>query len=176
MRSSSFCLVLLLFAAACSQKKNEQADDTKGKALLSTSYENLEGWVPENASLTKEKAHTGNYSVKVDPAIEFGLTYVNKLGRLSPTRSNKLRLKAWYMLTKPGKASLVFQIVNPDNTSTNAFYEKISLEKVGDWTEVSQVLTLPPVIDPASEVRVYLWRDEATGASYLDDVELTVEP
>ncbi|TGE26498.1 hypothetical protein [Hymenobacter metallicola] len=176
MRSFRLYFLLLVVATACSQKKTEEADSAKSSVLFSSSFEGLEGWLPENPSLTQEKAHTGKYSVKVDSNIEYGVTYINKLGRLSPTRINKFHLKAWTFLTKPGNAALVFQIMNPDQSGTNAFYEKIDLEKVDAWTLVEKDLTLPAVVDPNSQVRVYLWRANATGPVYLDDIELTVAP
>lgn len=175
MRTSQLWLLLFVLASACSQQKTDKAGDTKSPVLFASSFENLEGWVPENPSLTKEKAKTGQYSVKVDQNTEYGLTYINKLGRLSPTRVNKFRLKASYFLTKPGNAALVVQIVKPDESNTNAFYEKVDLDKVEAWTSVDKVMTLPGVIDPASQVKVYLWRASATGPAYLDDIELSVE-
>lgn len=176
MRYSFLWSVLWLSVAACSQDKTAAADTKASQVLLASDFENLEGWVPENASLTTEKAHSGTYSIKVGPANEFSLTYISKLGRLSTTRLNKVRLKGWYFLTKPGPAYMVVQVVNPDANGTNAFYEKVTLDKVGAWTEVEQALTLPPALDPASQVRLYLWRSTATDAAYLDDVQLITEP
>jgi hypothetical protein len=175
MRRFFLWAALVVVAASCSHDSKQAAPGKEANLLLSSSFEGLDGWVGETASLTSEKAHTGQYSIKVDPAIEYSLPFVKQLGRLSATRVSKVRLTAWSLLTSSGKATLVFQISRPVQ-GDNVFYEKIDLNKVGEWTKVSHVLTLPPVIDPASQVRIYLWRNEATGPVYLDDIALTVEP
>ncbi|UOQ54279.1 carbohydrate binding domain-containing protein [Hymenobacter cellulosivorans] len=175
MRHSYF-LLLLLLTAACSKKS---ADDTGGQetqVLVRNGFEDLEGWVPNNPSLTKENPHSGQYSVKVDPAIEYSLTYINPIGHLSPTRINKIRLKAWTYQAKPGKAAVVVQINSPEPNGPSVFYQKFDLSEVSKWTELSQVLTMPAVLDPASQIRIYLWRFEAGGPAYMDDIELSVEP
>jgi hypothetical protein len=171
-------IALALLMTACSSDANETKekipDVAADRVLFTTSFEDFEGWVAENPSLNKEKAHTGHYSIKVDQNIEFSQTYTNQLARLSPKRFNKVRITAWGYLTAPGAAALVFQITRADQTSV--FYEKIDINKVNSWEQVSKVLTLPTVLDPMDQVRIYLWRASATAPAYLDDVKLSVEP
>lgn len=175
MRQLAFWTATLLLITACSRESNDKtAASNANQVLFTTSFENLEGWIADNPSLTQERAHTGNYSIKIDPSQEFSMTYTNQLYRLSPKRFNKVRLTAWGFLTAPGAAALVFQIVRPDQT--NAFYEKVDISQVNSWEQVSKVLTMPPVLDPADQVRIYLWRGTATAPAYLDDLQLSVEP
>ncbi|QIL76366.1 MULTISPECIES: carbohydrate binding domain-containing protein [Hymenobacter] len=175
MRHLAIGLALVLLTTACSQNGSEKNPaGAAGRVLVSTSFEELEGWIPENPSLTQEKAHTGRYSVKIDPGTEFSLTYINQLYRLSPKRFDKVRLTAWGQLTAPGSAAVVFQITHADQTT--AFYEKIDITEVNSWGRIDKVLTMPPVLDPADQVKIYLWRATATAPAYLDDLTLSVEP
>lgn len=175
MRYLAIVLAVGLLATACSQRANEKKSAaTAGRVLIDTSFEELEGWLSETPSLTRERAHTGHYSVKVDPSTEFSLTYINQLYRLSPKRFDKVRLTAWGQLTAPGAAAIVFQITRADQTTV--FYEKIDVKEVNDWGRIDKVLTMPAVLDPADQVKIYLWRATATAPAYLDDLTLTVEP
>lgn len=165
----------LVTSTACSHQTTEKTPESAPDRLLfATSFEDLEGWVAESPSLTTELARTGQYSIKVDQGTEFSLTYKNQLTRLSPKRFNKVRLTAWGRLTAPGAAALVFQITRDDQTTI--FYEKVDIQQVDSWEQVSTVLVLPPVLDPQDQVRIYLWRASATAPAYVDDVRLSVEP
>ncbi|PJJ48480.1 carbohydrate binding domain-containing protein [Hymenobacter chitinivorans] len=176
MRCFYFLFVPLFLTAACSKKSSDETAGQQSQVLVRNGFEDLDGWVPNNPSLTKEKPHAGQYSVKVDQNIEYGLTYINQIGRLSPTRINKIRLTAWAYQEKPGKAAVVVQINSPVPNAPGVFYQKIDITEVGKWTKLSQVLTMPAVVDPASEIRIYLWRHEAGGPVYMDDLELSVTP
>ncbi|SMB93516.1 Carbohydrate-binding CenC domain protein [Hymenobacter roseosalivarius DSM 11622] len=175
MRHLAIGLALVLLTTACSQNAGEKNSAAgTGRVLVDTSFEDLEGWIPENPSLTQEKAHTGRYSIKIDPGTEFSLTYINQLYRLSPKRFNTVRLTAWGQLTAPGAAAVVFQITRADQTT--AFYEKIDIKEVNEWGQINKVLTMPAVLNPADQVKIYLWRATATAPAYLDDLTLSVEP
>lgn len=168
-------VIIIMGSAACSHDTSEHAPtNTPGRVLFTTSFENLEGWISETPSLTKDKAHTGHYSIKVDQATEFSVTYLNQLGRLSPKRFNKVRLTGWGFLTAPGAAALVFQITRADQSTV--FYDKIDITQVNSWQQVGKVVTLPTVLDPMNRIRIYLWRASATAPAYLDDVKLSIEP
>jgi hypothetical protein len=175
MRHWAVGAVISVSLVACSHKKTKSPPpNAPGRVLFATSFENLEGWVTETPSLTNEKAHTGQYAIKVDQATEFSLTYLNKLVRLSPQRFDKVRLTGWGFLTAPGAASVVFQITGPDQSTV--FYDKIDITEVDAWQRVSKVMTLPAVLNPTDQVRIYLWRAEAKAPVYLDDVKLSIEP
>lgn len=175
MRHLAIGLALTLLTTACSRSTSEKnSAGTASRILIDTSFEDLEGWIPESSSLTQEKAHTGRYSIKVDPGTEFSLTYTNQLYRLSPKRFDKVRLTAWGQLTATGAAAVVIQITHADQTT--AFYEKIDIKEVNDWGQINKVLTMPAVLDPADQVKIYLWRATATAPAYLDDLTLTIEP
>lgn len=175
MRYWAVAVIISLGAVACSPNKTKSPPpNAPGRVLFATSFEDLEGWVTENPSLTKEKAHTGQYSIKVDQATEFSLTYLNRLARLSPQRFNKVRLTGWGLITAPGAASLVFQITRADQSTV--FYDKIDITQANSWQQLSKVMSLPAVLDPMDQVRIYLWRAEAKTPVYLDDVKLSIEP
>lgn len=176
MRHSAIGVVLaLVSSSACSHQTTEKTPIiAPDRVLFTTSFEDLDGWVAESPSLTKELARTGQYSIKVDQNTEFSLTYKNQLTRLSPKRFNKVRLTAWSRLTAPGAAALVFEITRDNQTTV--FYEKVDIQQDDSWKQISSVLTLPPVLDPMDQVRIYLWRASATAPAYLDDMQLSVEP
>lgn len=177
MRHLASVVALLFFLTACSRDTSRKVPvpaPATNRVLVTTSFEEMDGWVAETPSLTLERARTGRYAIKVDQNTEFSLTYLNQLARLSPKRFDKVRLTAWGYLTAPGSASLVFQITRADQTT--AFYEKIDISRVNTWEQVSKVLTLPAVLDPTDQVKVYLWRAAATAPVYLDDLTLSVEP
>lgn len=177
MRHLACVVAFLWLMTACSRDARREVPvpaPAASRVLAATSFEEMDGWVAPTPSLTTEKARTGQYAIKVDQNMAFSLTYTNQLVRLSPRRFDKVRLTAWGYLTEPGAAALVFQIVRADQTT--AFYERIAISKVGSWEQVSKVITLPPVLNPLDQVKIYLWRTDATSPVYLDDVTLSVEP
>jgi hypothetical protein len=177
MRHLACVVAFFSLMTACSRDTRREVPVSApvvGRVLTATSFEEMDGWVTPTPSLTTEKARTGQYALKVDQNTEFSLTYTNPLTHLSPRRFDQVRLTAWGYLTEPGPAALVFQITRPDQTT--AFYEKIDISQVGAWAQISKVLTLPPVLDPADQVKVYLWRATATAPAYLDDLTISVEP
>ncbi len=166
-----------MLATACS--RGDAKSEADPNQLFATGFENLEGWVIPNPSLTREKAHSGLYSVKTDPNIEYSLTYNNELGRLSPQRLNKFRLTAWVFNDKAEPAQLVLQITRSAEDNSNVLYEKIDLSqavKAGEWTEVSKEITLPAEAAANNPIKIYLWRSGSTLPTYLDDLALTVVP
>ncbi|MEJ7661966.1 MAG: hypothetical protein WKG07_21540 [Hymenobacter sp.] len=77
------------------------SDATKPANLLaSNDFESLDGWLGGEVgpSLTREQAHSGVYSVKVDPKVDYSMGYSNPLGRLSSSQVTKLKLHGWVFL------------------------------------------------------------------------------
>jgi hypothetical protein len=147
---------------------------------MASNFESLAGWAPETPSLTREKAHSGKYALKVDKDIEYSLTYRNQLGNLSPVKLQKLRLTAYaYVTTPQNPAKLTVQIVKSAQDGTSTFMHVIEFSKevksANEWTKISQVITLPEDVTAVNELRVYLWRAGAAEPVYVDDVELSIE-
>lgn len=151
--------------------------------LVSNDFETLAGWLPEpqNATLTREKAHSGRYALKVDGTHEYSLGFNALLGQLHETRITKIKVSAWVFVTAAdAKAALVTAISTPGAPSDKPLlWESLDLsqsKEVGKWLEVSKVITLPANTAPTNALVLYLWRTSGGQPVYLDDLKVTVEP
>lgn len=160
---------LLVAASGCSTKTEKPENE-----LTHNDFESLDGWGVDNPSLTREKAHSGQYAIKIQRGIDFGLTYSNLLGKISPTRINKIKVSAWVYTTKPTGASLTVELKDGVN-----FNQGMSLgtkvKKAGEWTEVSQVFDLPANSAPTNRIKIYMWGTSGDEVVYLDDLQVTRE-
>lgn len=158
--------------------------DTKNDPtlLVNSDFETLAGWLPEglDATLTREKAHSGNYAIKVDATHEYSLGYRALLGRLHNTRIKKIKVSAWAFVSPGGTASLITTVGNPMvPTDKPLLWEALELGKgntFGKWVEVSKVLTIPETAAATSILGMYLWRTSGDQPIYLDDLRVTLEP
>lgn len=174
----SFVALITVGLAGCGSA------DTKNdpNLLVSTDFETLSGWLPEaqDATLTREKAHSGTYAIKVDAAHEYSLGYHAQLGRLHDTRIKKIKVSAWAFVPAGGSASLVTTVGNPVAPNDKPLlWEAIELGKsnaFGKWVEVSKVLTIPETAAATSTLGLYLWRTGGSQTVYLDDLRVTLEP
>ncbi len=151
--------------------------------LVEANFDSLAGWIPEtqSASLSRAKAHSGQYSLLVDGAHEFSFGYRMPLGQLHDTRVQKIKVSAWAFLpSADAQASLVVTISNPDPAIEKPLlWEGISLgatAKPGTWSEVSKEITLPANVLPTSALGFYLWRTGGSQPVYLDDVRVSLVP
>lgn len=171
-------LILSTLTAACSPVDADQADS---RVLLRADFESLAGWGgPEAPSLTRERAHSGQYSIKTDKDLEYSLTYLSPLGRLRMQPAAKIKVSAWVFASQPGSAQLTVQLTRSVEDNTVIFSEFINLgeavKKQFQWTPVSQVFTLPADVSAANQLRIYVWRTSAPEPVYLDDLVVTNEP
>jgi hypothetical protein len=151
--------------------------------LASNDFEHLDGWLGSDASpsLTREKAHSGLYSVKVDPAIDYSMGYNNQLGRISDTRIRKIKLRGWVFLpSSRTPVSLVTEIKKP-NEAKGIFYDSFDLAKAvrpngyNHWVEIENTINVPETATYDSRILVYLWRGNSSLPAYLDDIQLIKE-
>lgn len=144
---------------------------------MSNDFDHLDGWVGDVPSLTRDKAHSGTYSVVVKPGIEYSLGYNNLLGRLSSTRPDKLRVSAWVMRTgDQNAAKLIVEIKDPA-TGARALWDGIDLgkevPKLNTWQHIEHVITVPPTVASTSRIMVYMWGVGAGQPTYLDDLTIS---
>ena len=165
---------LLLAASACSSRSSKPENE-----LLSNDFESLTGWDTENPSLTREKAHSGQYSIKIQQGIDYSLTYRNILGKMASSRIDKIRIKGFVYLTKPTQASLAVQLMQSPTDGTSVFNQAIKLQdkvkNVGEWTEINEVVDLPASAAPGNELRLYTWGATNDEVVYLDDLQVLKE-
>ncbi|QNH62119.1 hypothetical protein [Hymenobacter sediminicola] len=169
--------LLAVGMVSCGEKKAE----IPANQLAGNDFESIDGWMGDNtpASLTKEKAHSGRYSIKVDPAVEYSMGYSNLLGKLSASKLRKLKVHGWVNLPN-GKteAVLVTQITDPANPAAKPIvWEGLKLtdqvKAFNKWVEVEKEIILPDNVTYANKISVYLWRTGAPEPAFLDD--LTIE-
>ena len=165
-----FLLLLVIpFLAGCGSAGES------GRALAVNNFEGMDGWTSVDY-LTKERAHSGQFAARVDGSIEYAANYSNSLGRLSAEPISKLDITAWvYRTDRTSMASLIVEAKDPA-TQQNLLYKGIELaplaKNLNEWTRVQHRLELPPTVNPATVLKIYLWR---TGQApvYLDDFEIS---
>ncbi|GGG44366.1 hypothetical protein [Hymenobacter glacieicola] len=169
--------LLVLSLAGCGEKTSPKSHDT----LISNDFESLEGWVNDlnTTSLTREKAHSGQYSLKVDGTTEYGRTYTNQLGKMHDTRPKKLKINAWVFVSgAQAGAKLVTVITDPAPDAKPAVWDGLDVvaavkSQYGKWVEISNELTVPESVTPTNKFQMYLWRTGGAAPVYLDDLTVT---
>lgn len=169
-----------LFALALCSCGGQPAGKPAG-LLAENDFESLDGWASGviNPSLNKEKAHSGVYSVKVNPGIDYSLGYNNQLGKVSATRIHKLRVHAWVNVPNDKATTLVVTEVKNPGQDKSIMWDGIDMIQEGKskgfnkWIEVDKTLTLPESINYNSQLLFYLWRGGSTQPTYMDDVQLS---
>jgi len=178
MRFPAF-LVLIGCLSACHSNSNSANRGSEDPAVLtSADFEQSIGWGDADPnSLTTEKAHSGKWSVRVKPDVPYGYTYARTLGDMSSTPLTRLVLEGQVLRVAAGStAKLVVQVNTSPTDDTKVFYTAFPVEqtvtKFGEWTPVSVPIALPTSAAGTNKIKVYLWNDQATAATYLDDVVL----
>ena len=168
----------LLLAAGCGGSGSSAVDYTDPNLIAASDFESVIGWLPDPGTLTKEQAHSGRYSIKVDPAHEFGMGFGLPLGKATIRKPRKIRLAAWgFMVDDKSAARLGLQIMDPA-TGKEIFGDGInyneSIKNYGKWVEISKDVTIPETAASTHELRVFLWRSGATTPAYVDDLRITL--
>lgn len=145
---------------------------------MKSDFESLVGWIPDASTVAKDKAHSGQYSIKVDQNHEYGLGYTSLLGQLSSTRIRGVKLDAWVYLTdKDAVGSKLTFILKDAASGQELLGNRIELaEQVkdyGKWVKFSKEINFPTSANYTSQVLVYLWRGGASKPTYIDDIQLT---
>lgn len=148
--------------------------------LASNDFESLDGWIGGEVgpSLTKDQAHSGVYSVKVDPKVEYSMGYANPLSRLSSSRVQKLKLHGWVFLpSDKAGAQLVTQLQNPGDPKP-LLWDGMDLLSEGKakgynkWIEFEHVIPVPEASTYNTQLKIYLWKANSAQPVYLDDLQL----
>ena len=168
-------ILALVALASC----GGDSTSTPANVVTSNDFESLSGWVDyQNTSLTKEKAHSGSYSIMVRPGIDYGLGYNNIMGKMSASRPTKLKLTAWaYVPSDKASAKIVIEIRDPSRPNDAALlWQGIDLnkevKKFNDWQQIEKSIAIPPAATAASIFKMYLWSGGSPQPVYLDDVKL----
>lgn len=175
MRTFLYALAVLALVSSCGDK----TADVPANQLAGNDFEAVDGWMGDNTplSLTKEKAHSGRYAIKVGPGVEYSMGYNNLLGKLSPSKLRKIKIRAWVNVPS-GKAEsmLVATVIDPASGSAIMWKGSKLIDQVksyNKWVELEKEIVLPDNISYSHKLSVYLWRTGANETAYLDD--LTIE-
>ena len=167
--------LFLLTLAACGSRE----DGTPANQLASNDFESVEGWAGDAspASLTKDKSHSGRYSVRVGPGVDFSMGYTNTLNLVSTIRLKKIKVHAWVWIPdRNAAASLVTQITNPADGNKAIMWQGMDLiakaKKFSKWVEIEQEYTLPETVTANSKLYCYMWRGSSPSSVYLDDLQI----
>ena len=163
---------------SCS-KDEQNANATNGGTVLTfNDFESLAGWVPENSTLTRENAHSGQYSIKVDPNTEFSLGYDMQLGNVTPRKPRKVRLEAQaYLFSNQSQAKLGLQISDLASGKTilgDGIQLAEQVTKYRTWTPVSKDIEIPDSVVYSHHIKVFLWRGYFAETAYVDDIKLSI--
>jgi hypothetical protein len=172
--------LLYVFFAASLTACTEQVAEVPTNRLVDNDFESMDGWLGDNTppSLTKEKAHSGHYGVKVSPTIEYSMGYQNPLSKLSSSQLQKIRVRCWVNLSKgTTETLLVTSVTNPSAPQAKPILwegtkvaEKV--KSINKWEEISKVITLPANVANSSRLSVYLWSTGAKETVFMDDMTL----
>lgn len=167
---------LLLGLGACGNSDGQSAAH-----LTFNDFDTLAGWTGSpNPSLTKEKAHSGKYSIKVDPSLEYSLGYNSTLNRLSDARADakNMAIRGWaFVPSESDHPQVVLELLNPA-TGQLLLREAADLHQVaadqgyGKWVEFSHPVALPAAATAFTQVKLYLWRGDSPEPVYVDDLAL----
>lgn len=175
-----FALACLGAASLTACSSDNPSTATNKSVLMHNDFENLVGWIPDAANLSKEQAHSGQYSIKVDKDNEYSITYRNLLGQLSPSRIRGVRVEAWaYAPEKNTPALLRISLnktVGGEPTMTEGIDLATQVPEAGKWVKVSKEIVFPLSSNYSSQLVVYLWRADSGSTAYVDDLVLTALP
>jgi len=170
-----FLMLASLFSSCSSDDKLTVGPNT----ITANDFESLAGWVGDQATLTKTRAHSGKYALEVNKDHDFSLTYDAVLGQISPRKLKKIHLEAWAFRPNPNsKGVLGIQIVDPAQNNKDVAGDGIYLEsdvkEFNKWVKVSKDITLPDNLVYTQHLRLFLWRGAGSEPTYVDDVNLTI--
>lgn len=172
---------LFLLSVACNSDKQSTVNpDT----MVSNDFESLAGWIgaTPNVSLTKEKAHSGNYSIKVDNNVEYSLSFNSTLGALHEVRVKRIKISAWVFVPNDrALATFVTHAGDNDPSGKPLVWDGFDVVKAADgkynqWVEVNKIVDIPEAAVATTTIGFYLWRSGGTEAVYLDDLTVSAEP
>ena len=149
------------------------------RELMHTSFEDFKGWAPEIVPLlATDKAHSGKFSLRVDPRQAYSPTFRAEIGKLCPThRPRRFTLSAWvWVPSSDDEAAIVLGIANPNDLDHPFLRKTMYLSDGGpfrQWKYVSRDIDMPADIHANSQLTIYLWKSNADEPVYADDLQLT---
>lgn len=166
---------LALFLASCA----DDAAKAPADQISFNDFEAVEGWsagapVP---SLTKERAHSGAFAVRVGSGVDFSLGYNNVLGKISSTRLRKIKVQAWVFVPSAQADCILVTQLHSNEQNKDILWDGLNITKmakeVNKWVLVEKEITLPETATYTNQLLVYLWRSASPQPTYLDDLRIS---
>ena len=162
-------IVVMVVFAACSGNKSKEREP--GTILVASDLENVE-WMNLN-TLSKDKAHSGKFSSKLDSLTEYGFGFSNTFNNLSDTLPLSVDVSVW--LYYPQLKTNGVLVLSIDSIGTNIFWKGVplgdSIKTANQWQEIKVTFELPKKIMPSDQLRIYVLNPEKR-LFYMDDLSL----
>ena len=167
-------LLWALLPAACAPADPELGVYV-GDEVTHNDFEAAWGWLPDTASLTTARAHSGHWAIVVDSRHEVGLTYDAALREASVHTLRALDVQAWVFLPGPGaSAELDLQVWPAGGGGAPTHWDQLRLldqvTEFNQWVPVHCVFKLPAGLGTEDRLRLFLRRGGSTAPVYLDDL------
>ena len=165
--------LLLLFViiafSACSGKTSKEGEP--GNILKSSDLEN-EGWMNQN-TLSRDVAHSGEFSSKLDSTNEDSYGYSNTFNHLGDTLPTSVDVSVWiYSPQLKINGSIVLSI---DSVNKHIYWTglliKDSIKAVNQWQEIKAPFEIPKKILPTDNLKIYVLNPDKI-KFYMDDIKL----
>ncbi len=116
---------------------------------------------------SKEKAHTGDYSSKLDKNNRYGMTYIIP----NPSPGTTYKIEAWSYSSKDAKR---FIAVSGERKEGGLYYkdESRNVETDGDWWVKHEMYFTLPTKEPVSNLKVFVYKDNSIKIVYFDDFRI----
>jgi hypothetical protein len=163
-------LVVMVMFVSCSEK-NKPVEHEPGTILVANDLENM-AWI-NLQTLSKDVAHSGRFSSRLDSLTEFSFGYSNTFSNLSDTLPFSVDVSLWiYYPELKINSSLVISI---DSVNKNIFWKGIplidSIKTANQWQKINVTFELPKKIMPTDQLRIYVLNNEKR-KFYMDDLSL----
>jgi hypothetical protein len=178
MHLASLSLLSIVMLSGCKQSSTSGANEPG--MLMANDFEASVGWNDvQDASLTTEKAHSGHWSILAKPDVPFSYTYVRRLDKLDPKLGRNYELRGWAQRAGAGSnGRLVVHVQKSATDTAKVFYSSIDIGKkvkaFNQWKAISMPILLPASAQGGNMVKIYLWNDQSSAPTFVDDLELAV--
>jgi hypothetical protein len=166
MRFSVYAGLLFLLCGSCENKKNP--------LIFSYDYESAKGW--SAIQLEKGIAHSGDYSEKLTPEIEYSHGLSLALAQADTIRPRKIDITVWAnALSLNAPVLLVCDVYVPGAEIRRLKYSTKDLQPLlqsSGWKKCNLLVDLTEI--PANEpafVKVYVWNNQKQ-TLWIDDLNI----
>jgi hypothetical protein len=164
-------LVIVVVFSACSGNKSGNGTGEPGSKLITSDLENV-SWINQN-SLSREKAHSGNFCAKLDTLFPYSFGYQNTFNNLSDTLPSSVDVSVWILYPQLKISGCV--VISIDSIGKNIYWKGIqindSIKTVNQWQEIKVSFEIPKKVMPTDFIKIYVYNTDKR-TFYMDDLTL----